>query len=45
MSNALITNRNNPKVISVTGNVSITNNGFTTTLSKDNIIATIIAYT
>ena len=42
---ALITNKNNPNVTIVIGNVSITNNGFTNKFKIDNTTATIIADT
>ena len=41
--NALITNKNNPKVMMVTGNVSITNIGLINILSNPRTIATINA--
>ena len=41
--NALITNKNNPRVNTVIGKVRITKIGLTIRLSKDNTIATIIA--
>ncbi len=41
--NALITNKNNPKVMMVTGNVSITNIGLMNMLSNPRTIATINA--
>jgi hypothetical protein len=40
---ALITKRNNPKVISVAGSVKNTNTGFTNIFNKAKTIATIIA--
>ena len=41
--NALITSKNNPKVMTVTGKVKITRTGFTKRLSNPKTIATIIA--
>ncbi len=41
--NALITNKNNPNVMMVTGNVSITNIGLINILSNPRTIATINA--
>ena len=40
---ALITNKNNPKVIIVIGKVNIINSGFTNTFNTDNTAATIMA--
>lgn len=42
MINALITNKNNPKVIRVTGNVSSTRMGLTNRFNNPKTIATII---
>lgn len=42
ISNALITNKNKPKVTSVTGKVNKTNIGFTNKFSNPNTIATTI---